>query len=107
MDILKGKNMIGGWFVGDFEPTAYKTKDFEVSYKTHPKGEVWDNHYHKIATEINYLVRGNMNLSGTHLKEGDIFILHPEEIAVPEFLTDCEIVCVKTASVKGDKYIVE
>ena len=106
MDILKGKDMIGGWFVGDFEPTAYKTKDFEVSYKTHPKGEVWDNHYHKIATEINYLIRGKMNLSGTTLEEGDIFILHPGEVAVPEFLTDCELVVVKTPSVKGDKYIV-
>ncbi len=106
MDILKSKNMIGGWFVGDFEPTAYKTKDFEVSYKTHPQGEIWDNHYHKIATEINYLIRGKMKLSGTTLEEGDIFILHPGEVAVPEFLTDCELVVVKTPSVKGDKYIV-
>ncbi len=106
MDILKGKDMKGGWFVGDFEPTAYKTKDFEVSYKTHPKGEIWDNHYHKIATEINYLIRGKMKLSGTTLEEGDIFILHPGEIAIPEFLTDCELVVVKTPSVKGDKYIV-
>ena len=31
MEIHKIKDMIGGWFVGDFEPTAYKTKDFEVS----------------------------------------------------------------------------
>jgi len=107
MKIDRIENMVGGWFVGDFEPTAYRTKDFEVSYKIHPKGEVWDNHYHKVATEVNYLVRGEMILSGTHLKEGDIFTIYPEEIAVPEFLTDCEIVCVKTASVKGDKYIVE
>jgi len=106
MDILKGKDMIGGWFVGDFEPTAYKTKDFEVSYKTHPKGEIWDNHYHKVATEINYLIRGKMNLSGTALEEGDIFVLHPGEVAVPEFLTDCELVVVKTPSIKGDKYII-
>ena len=106
MDILKGKDMIGGWFVGDFEPTAYKTKDFEVSYKTHPKGEIWDNHYHKVATEINYLIRGKMNLSGTTLEEGDIFVLHPGEVAVPEFLTDCELVVVKTPSIKGDKYII-
>lgn len=106
MDILKGKNMVGGWFVGDFEPTAYKTKEFEVSYKTHPAGEIWDNHYHKIATEINYLIRGKMNLSGTTLEEGDIFILHPGEIAIPEFITDCELIVVKTPSIKGDKYVV-
>ena len=95
MDILKGKDMIGGWFVGDFEPSAYN-----------PQGEIWDNHYHKIATEINYLIRGKMNLSGTTLEEGDIFILQPGEIAIPEFLTDCELVVVKTPSIKGDKYII-
>lgn len=106
MNILKGKDMIGGWFVGDFEPTAYKTKEFEVSYKTHLAGEIWDNHYHKIATEINYLIRGKMNLSGTTLEEGDIFILNPGEIAIPEFITDCELIVVKTPSIKGDKYIV-
>jgi quercetin dioxygenase-like cupin family protein len=106
MDILKGKDMIGGWFVGDFEPSAFKTKDFEVSYKTHHQGEIWDSHYHKVATEINYLIRGKMNLSGTTLEEGDIFVLHPGEVAIPEFLTDCELVVVKTPSIKGDKYIV-
>ena len=107
MDILKGKDMIGGWFVGDFEPTAYKTSGFEVAYKTHAKGEKWDSHYHKIATEINYMAKGEMILSGTLLKEGDIFIIHPNEVSIPEFLTDCEMVVVKVPSVKGDKYIVE
>ena len=107
MDILKGKDMIGGWFVGDFEPTAYKTCGFELAYKTHAKGEKLDSHYHKIATEINYMVKGEMILSGTLLKEGDIFIIHPNEVATPEFLTDCEMVVVKVPSVKGDKYIVE
>jgi quercetin dioxygenase-like cupin family protein len=105
--VLKYKDMKGGWFVGNFEPTAYKTEDFEVSYKVHPKGEIWDTHYHKIATEINYLIRGEMILCEKNLKQGDIFILEPNEIAEPTFLTDCEIVCVKTPSVIGDKYIVE
>ena len=31
--------MKGGWFVGDFLPTAFKTKNFEVSYKLHKKNE--------------------------------------------------------------------
>ena len=47
-----------------------------------------------------------MKLSGTTLEEGDIFTLHPGEVAVPEFLTDCELVVVKTPSIKGDKYII-
>lgn len=105
MDIFKIKDMKGGWFVGNFEPVAYKTKDFEVGVKTHPKGEKWDIHYHKIATEINYLIQGKMILQDTELNSGDIFVLHPNEIANPIFLEDCTIVTVKSVSEIGDKYI--
>lgn len=93
------KDMVGGWFVGDFEPTAYRTKDFEVSYKLHPKGQEWDIHYHTDVTEINYVIKGKMFLQNTELKTGDIFILNPFEIADPEFIEDTEIICVKTPSV--------
>ena len=62
MKINKIEEMVGGWFIGDFEPSVLKTKDFEVCYKFHHAGEIWDNHYHKVATEINYLIRGKMNL---------------------------------------------
>ena len=40
MQVLRIEDMKGGWFVGDFEPTAYKTKDFEVSYKVHQKANI-------------------------------------------------------------------
>ena len=106
MKIDKMEDMIGGWFIGDFDPSSLKTKDFEVCYKTHYAGEVWDNHYHKIATEVNYLIRGKMNLSGTELNQGDIFTIYPNEVAIPEFITDCELIVVKTPSLKEDKYIV-
>ena len=104
MEIHKINDMVGGWFVGDFTPTAYKTKDFEVSYKLHPKGEEWDVHYHKEADEINFLFKGKMIIQGQELNEGDIFVIKKYEIADPIFLEDCHIVCVKTSSVKGDKY---
>jgi hypothetical protein len=38
MDIFKMKDMKGGWFIGDFQPTAFKTDQFEVCYKHHTKG---------------------------------------------------------------------
>ena len=53
MKILNIKDMEGGWFVGNFSPTAFKTEDFEVCYKVHKKGETWDYHYHKKSHEIN------------------------------------------------------
>jgi hypothetical protein len=98
MKVNRIENMKGGWFVGNFEPTAYKTSKFEVSYKVHPKGEKWDFHYHTKVTEINHLIRGEMTLQNRLLTSGDIFTLEPFEIADPEFLTDCEIICVKTPS---------
>jgi quercetin dioxygenase-like cupin family protein len=98
------ETMKGGWFIGNFEPTAHKTNDFEVSVKLHPQGEKWDVHYHKIAREINAIISGNMTLQNTHLHAGDIFVLEPGEIADPVFHTDCTIVCVKTPSVLNDKY---
>lgn len=107
MNVLQLSAMKGGWFVGDFMPTAYSTKAFEVSLKVHPKGERWPHHYHTKATEINLVVRGWMTLQGRELNAGDIFVLAPYEIADPVFHTDCEIVCVKTPSVPDDKVVFE
>jgi hypothetical protein len=106
MEISNIHNMKGGWFIGNFEPAAYTTGDFEVCYKKHSAGEHWDVHYHTQATEINYLIKGKMTIQNIELNSGDIFILKPYEIADPIFLEDCELVIVKTPSVKDDKYIV-
>jgi len=92
--------------VGDFAPTAFLTKDFEVCFRTHPKNEKWDHHYHTKTTEINLLTRGKMILQGKEIIEGDIFILYPYEIADPVFLEDCDIVCIKTPSCPDDKIII-
>lgn len=107
MDIFKLIDMKKGWFIGDFEPTTFKTDNFEVSYRIHPKGEKWDTHFHKIGTEINLLIRGKMKICDKILNSGDIFIIHPFEISSPEFYEDCEIVCIKTPSLTNDKFIVE
>ena len=106
MDIIKMETMMGGWFIGNFKPSAYKTDRFEVCYKHHLKGEKWETHYHKEGTEINYLVNGKMIIQNKELNTGDIFILKPYEIADPIFIEDCTVLIVKTPSVSGDKYII-
>ena len=35
---------------------------------------------------------------------GDIFLIEKYEIADPEFLEDCKVLCVKRPSIIGDKY---
>jgi len=107
MKIYKIDNMIGGWFVGNFEPCAYKSKDFEVCYKVHEKDEKWPVHFHKLASEINYLIKGKMTIQDTLLQKGDVFVLEPYEIADPVFHERCELIVVKTASDKNDKYEIE
>ena len=107
MKIFKINDMKGGWFVGNFEPTAFKTSDFEVGYHVHQKGEKWDIHYHKLGTEITYLVKGKMIIQGKELNSGDVFVLYPYEVADPEFLEECTVIIVKTPSNTTDKYIIK
>jgi hypothetical protein len=100
------KNFYNGWFVGSFKPTIHNTENFEVGFKKHKKGEFVEPHYHKIATEINLLVRGKMIIQDTELNSGDIFILKPYEIANPIFLEDSEILVIKTSTGINDKFII-
>lgn len=105
MEIYELENYIGGWFIGDFDPSVFKTNQFEVCYKFHKKREVWPAHKHEKVTEINYLIRGKMLIQNTTLIAGDIFVLNPGEIADPNFLEDCELIVVKVPSIPGDKVI--
>jgi quercetin dioxygenase-like cupin family protein len=107
MIVKKLKDSIGGWYVGDFNNAAYKTKSAELSLKLHKKGEIWDWHYHEHLDEINLLISGKMTIQGKTLESGDIFILEPMEIADQEFLEDCQIVCLKLPNITNDKTIVK
>ena len=106
MKIFDPSNMVRGYFIGDFEPTAYRTKAFEVSLMIHKQGEQWDAHYHTDSDEINYLMEGRMTINGELLEAPTIFVIEKEEVADPEFLTDCKLIVVKTPSAPGDKRIV-
>jgi quercetin dioxygenase-like cupin family protein len=99
------KDFWRGWFIGNFEPSLLKTEQFEVGYLHHPKGEQWPDHYHKLGTEYNLLVKGRMTICGETINEGEIFVIDPLEVASPEFLEDCYIVCIKSPGPKGDKYL--
>jgi quercetin dioxygenase-like cupin family protein len=107
MKIHKLFDFKGGWFIGDFDPSVLKTKGFEMAIKYHPKGERWDIHYHKIATEYNVLISGRMSIDGKELVAGDIFIIEPDEVADPEFFEDCCVAVIKIPSVANDKWVIK
>ena len=105
MRTWKLQDMKKGFFIGDFIPACYKTKQFEVGYKLHHEGENWPKHYQKEATEINLVTRGVLKIGGKVFEKGDIFLISPMESLKPEFLTDCEVVCIKIPSLPKDKVI--
>lgn len=98
--------MQGGWFIGNFSPAVLKTDQFEVAYKYHKKGDYWEIHYHAQAIEVNYLIKGKMQISGKTLHQGDIFLIEKNEVSDPIFFEDCELIVVKVPSVINDKIIV-
>jgi hypothetical protein len=107
MKVFNTENLIGGWFVGDFENSCYKTQACEVSYKIHKQGEFHAAHYHKLADEINYLMSGKMQINGTELSAPCVFIIEKNEVAKPIFHTDVYLIVVKIPGPLNDKYIVE
>ena len=52
MQKFRFDEMTRGWFIGDFLPSALRTKDFEVGLVKHKKGDTWDKHYHEHVTEV-------------------------------------------------------
>lgn len=104
MQVFDASQFKGGWFVGDFEPSAYRTSACEVSYKTHHAGEYWAPHYHEIGDEINYLMSGTMEINGERLEAPVVFVIGKGEISRPVFITDVALIVVKLPSVPGDKY---
>ncbi len=106
MKTAKLEQMIKGWFVGNFEPTLYKTNDVEVAVKKYSAGDKEAAHYHKIATEITVVVSGVVRMNGVEYKEGDIIILSPNDVSDFEAVTDAVNAVVKIPGANDDKYLV-
>jgi hypothetical protein len=95
-----------GWFIGDFSPSLFKTKDVEVAVQYYKKGSLEQEHFHKIATEITVIVSGKVKINNTVFKEKDIIVLQPNESSIFEVLEDCTTLVVKIPGASNDKYIV-
>ena len=98
------KDMKGGWFVGNFEPSILKTENFEVGYHKHKKKDKTHNHYHKKSKEINVIINGRMIVNGEELSSGDIFVFEPYVVSEAEFLEDTQLIVVRDSSNLNDKY---
>lgn len=106
MKIEHLNSMVKGWFVGNFEPSLYKTNNCEVAVKSYKAGEYEERHYHKIATEITVVVKGRVKMFDKEFSEGDIVVVEPGDSTDFTALTDSMNVVVKIPGVNNDKYIV-
>lgn len=106
MKIFNRDEYVNGWFIGDFEPSIIKTKDFEIAYRENKKGEIAEAHYHKEAEEINYFIFGKISVNGEVLTAPVIYMVEKNEITRTEFLEDSGVIIVKVPSVIGDKFVI-
>ena len=97
-------DMVKGWFVGAFSPTALQTDACEVAVKHYRAGDREDVHHHRIATEVTVVVSGEVRMCGRDWKAGDIVVIAPGEATDFEALTDAVNVVVKLPGALGDKY---
>jgi quercetin dioxygenase-like cupin family protein len=98
--------MVKGWFVGGFKPTAFSTQACEVGVKAYKAGDSEVAHYHKVATEITLVLSGTVTMLEKTWSEGDIIVLEPGDITAFEALTDATTVVVKVPGALNDKYVV-
>lgn len=100
----KLNRMTKGWFVGDFSPTLYPTREVEVAVKHYSAGayEAW--HYHKIATELTVIVSGAVEMNGQRFGAGEVVLIAPGEGTDFRALEDTVTTVVKLPCVPDDKF---
>lgn len=106
MKIYNLDKMVKGWFIGDFEPSLYKTDDCEIAVKYYKEGDYEGKHYHKIATEYTVVVSGVVKMFDKEYAKGSIIVVEPGEITDFYAVSDCINVVVKIPCENGDKYTV-
>lgn len=106
MEVSNLSDMIKGWFIGNFEPSFYKTNAVEVAVKKYKKGDFEAKHYHKIATEFTLILSGKVRMNSNVYTPGAIIKIYPGEATDFECLEDTENVVVKIPGANNDKYLV-
>lgn len=98
------EDMVKGWFVGKFSPTALETDACEIAVKYYIAGDHEDEHHHKIATELTLVLKGRVRMLDREWGEGDIIVIDPNTSADFYAITDAINVVVKLPGVLNDKY---
>jgi len=104
IEIYKLHTFTKGWFIGNFDPSLYKTNYVEIGLKTYKAGEIEDYHHHKIATEYTVIINGVAEMSGKKYVKGDIIVIKPGESTDFKAVTTVTTMVVKIPGANNDKY---
>jgi quercetin dioxygenase-like cupin family protein len=104
MKTYKEIDLVKGWFVGNFDPSCFKTDSCEVAVKRYKANDYEKSHYHKIATEITFIVNGSVLMNNKEYNAGDIILIEPNESTDFLAVTDTSTIVVKVPCCKNDKY---
>jgi len=105
MKTFQLSEMVRGWFVGGFSPTAFKTENCEVAVRHYRAGEHEGRHYHKIAHEVTVVVSGRVKMNERIYEAGDIILIEPNDATDFAALEDALTVVVKVPGAPNDKYL--
>jgi quercetin dioxygenase-like cupin family protein len=107
MTVFNISDMKNGWFIGNFEPSIFKNCFFEIAHHVHPAGYITPRHFHKIAQELTYIIKGKLIVENKVLQAGQMFLYEPNEIANVKVIEDADLIVVKWPSIPQDKYMEE
>lgn len=105
MRVSRLDQYVGGWFIGDFEPTLHKTSSFEVCVKRYAKGSVEPLHHQLRAWEYTVILSGQARIGDITIGPDDILEVEPLEAASFEALDDVILVAIKVPSIPSDKVL--
>jgi hypothetical protein len=105
MKLAKLSEFTNGWFLGNFNPSLFKSEDFEVCVKNFSKGEVEAAHFQRVATEVTVVLSGSVRMGEHILQVDDILIIYKDEVCDFEALSDCKVLGIKFPSLPNDKVL--
>lgn len=107
MRVERLENFIGGWFIGNFQPSMVECQDFEVCVKRFSAGDSEPVHFQLEAWEVTVVIDGRCEIGGVELTAGDILLIDPLEASGFLALSDCTLVAIKSPSNPRDKVLGE
>ncbi len=105
MNVYNLKDFINWWFIGNFEPSLFKTDLFEIAVKKYKKWDKENSHHHKIATEYTIFNTWKFKMNNKIFWEWEIVEILPWNSTDFECIEDWSCTVVKIPCIMWDKYI--